>query len=218
MNEYLKIAGAFLEGIPWLAVVSICISLGFLWTARQALSTWRRELKTRREMQFWDEINNALHEFLLKIHPAISQFGVIKLCLDSQSESWDSSKGDSLGWLDNYIHHDGEHHSNLLLSSLKESAQDKAALDSLASKGQVFDIVNYVDCRIACNNLTNVYIRLEAFAYAIQRTANFNNPEVVRIYEKIVALTADELHQQIIDHNVAIVEFIQQGYRRLFSD
>jgi hypothetical protein len=215
---YLKIIYVQLCTMPWLDITLALAALLVPIVAWRALSTWQKELMAKRQMQFWDELNDALHEYLILMQTPLDLHRAARNIFESQLKV--DTNGKVLSDADvakSYVEDCGNMIGPHMSKQLHEANTARIKLQSLASKGQVLPIDDYDDFAVACARLSNTYHILNNFAATISNTKEwFSSPTIVDVFHLAMSDCTDELDKDMVDVNKTIIEYIHAQYRRLF--
>ena len=198
-----------------LNIATILIGIASLYIAWQSgLKAWRKELSTRRRLQFLDDLNNVLHEYTIKMNLALSRFATVQYILNISKECWDPDNTSDTFWFASFIRADKGSIADMLNSSLTNAEPARVSLEAIVSKGRIYRFKEYQACQGACMMVANVFTRLKGFADGMVNASHsyFENPEVKRIYEKILALSPEELHKQLQDNFSIILAYIETNW------
>ena len=206
-----------ITGIAWLEVVKALAPVGTAVIAFTALKNWQRQDKAKREAEFLDALIEATHAYLAEMPSPTTLLEMVKIGFLSRMANGDVKEQMVQGAIA-YITEHGVTESNRLGDALDVVRPSVVRLDSLATKGQVFQFDGYAACRDSVGKLTSQFRRLEAFG-AIIGSPNWNweNPDVLKVLDNAILLSANEVRDQLTSNNTAVLAFAAKTYRRLYG-
>jgi hypothetical protein len=204
-------------GIAWLEVVKALAPVLTAVIAFTALKNWQRQDKAKREAEFLDALIEATHAYIAQMPAPTQLLEIVKLGFLSRMATGNVKEQSVKGAIA-YIMEHGVTESKRLADALDVVRPSVVRLDSLATKGQVFQFDGYAGCRDSVGKLTSQFRRLEAFA-AIIGSPNWNweNPEVLRVLSSVISLSSNEVRDHLTNNNAAVMDFAAKTYRRLYG-
>jgi hypothetical protein len=183
-----------------------------------ALAAWKKQESAKRETDFLSELLDASHSFIAEMSKPIMAARFIKIGMESHipaGQVADREVVDAIA----YIQSRGQDESKRLVSILEPIQSITVRIQSLIAKGQVFHFDGYLKCYNAAKNLAWHFGRLEALAAMISDgNLNWANPEVDRLLRAVMAISPDDMEQQLKNENVVILEFVRNTYQRIYGN
>lgn len=213
-------AFTWLTAVDWLEVLRSLAPVATAGIAFAALRSWRRQDKAKRQAEFLDELIEATHTYVVEVQKPIEMLRMAKIGMAAHVQDWarGTDEDKAVAGAIAYIQKRGEEHGNRLAALLAESESPMVRLRTLAAKGQVFGFTNYTRCQSAVAVLTRQQERLVSFLTMIQSaTWNWEHPEVRDLLVKVMAIDPDEMRTSISQNNIALLEFAQQTYQRIYG-
>jgi hypothetical protein len=208
------------SGVNWLEVFKTVAAIATAIIAFLALKNWQRQDKAKREDAFLDELVEATHAYIVEIQKPITMLDMAKIGMASHVESWGegSDQDKSFAGAIAYIQKRGEKDGTRLQATLDDVEPTVVRLRSLTTKGQVFSFDGYKQGHDAATILAWHFDRMLAFTSMIRSpTWNWENPEVRSLLVKLMAIDADDIRKSVGENNIAVLEFAQKTYGRLYG-
>ncbi|MGB4065316.1 MAG: hypothetical protein WBK19_15940 [Azonexus sp.] len=209
-----------LDAIRWPETISAIAAVLTAAIAFYALHTWRRQDKAKGKAEFLDALVEAAHTYIAAMVEPITFVVIAKIGMKSQMPTWENREQEDIpvkGAIA-YIQKDGEHHGKLLHEVLDNLQPSVVKLKSLAAKGQVFKFDDYTKCKSAVEGLTRHFEMIEAFMAVIRSpTWNWENPEVLDLLKRVMAIDPKEIRKSLQENNVALLEFTGTTYIRIYG-
>ncbi len=204
-----------LQSIDWLEITKIITTIWVATVGTLALSTWKRQLKANKKIEYLDHLTEAIDEFISHISNLLSSIKWTKEQIKYYAEANARNSTIEDGAIE-YIRKYGNETSKNLLTQLEKCRQIQQKLNLLNVKGQMFDFNNSMDLHHSYNYIEQEYNRLHAFAYFIgQETLNWDNDEVSKTLKKMVALDIPEIEKGINSAASTIIEFVKINYKKV---
>lgn len=220
MNDALVQSFDAVMRIDWLEVLKTAAALATAVVAFLALRNWQRQDKAKREVEFLDDLIEATHAFVVAVQQPIEMLHLAKIGMASHVESWGEGTAENraVAGAIAYIGKRGTDDGKRLAKLLSEADPSVIRLRSLAAKGQVFKFPNYAKCQNAVAMLTWQSDRMLSFMSIIRSpTFNWEHPEVRSALTKVMAIESADIRKHIGENNVALLEFAQETYRRIYG-
>lgn len=204
-------------GLSWLEIIKALAPVATAIIALLALKNWKRQDRAKREAEFLDTLIDTAHTYLAEVPKLIWLFEVAKIGMASHMPSGESDDNKIKGAI-LYIDQNGQRESKRLLEVLEAIQPITIRLRSLAAKGQIFKFKDYAKCQNAITLLTWQFDRIEAFMGILnQPTLNWDNPVVQKVLKDYIAINPDEIRKGLAENNVAILEFAQNAYQKIYA-
>ena len=202
----------------WLAITQGVLGLWMVIIATFALSTWRRQIKAQKQINFIDELTDAIHDFLLSMPPPVNSLRFAKIGIDCLSgihgEPDDIKHPEAVA----YIKRQGKSTSENIQMQLASIRPILSKIKSLAAKGQIFGIDNYSECQNACIMLECSYNQIEAFSLMIMNPdLNWNNPVIQQSMDKVLSVDSEHIESNLIEQNSKFLTFAKQAYSKILK-
>lgn len=197
------------------AAIGALASVATLWIAAQALSSWRAEHKAQRLSAFLDDLLASSHAFGTKIAKVVAHVRSVQISFEAHVPS---SRGSTLVDGANEFLSKGEWKSDLGLKQAQDDmVHEVQALRSLLAKGDALGFEDYSECVNALRMLILQYDRsLSITALLGSNTWNLENPEVVSLVEKVVAIEPKEMLNETEDALATIHRFVKSEFQKLY--
>jgi hypothetical protein len=203
--------------LDWLEILKALAAVTTAVIAFLALKNWQRQDKAKREAEFLDTLIDAAHAYIAETPKLVWLLTVAKIGMKSHAPIGEIGDQTVKGAI-NYIETKGEQESKRLGNALDAVQPTVIRLRSLSAKGQMFKFENYAKCQNAVVLLTWQFDRMESFMTIIgSPTLYWDNPEVLRVLKNMIALDPEEIRKSLEDNNVAVLEFAQSVYNRLYG-
>lgn len=204
------------------AVGNILAALAAIWvafTAKSGLDTWKHQIRTQKYIQFMDELNDTVHEYIQAMEAPIQSFGFIKMSIDchSEVEQLKQNNTENSGIIA-YIEKNGKSDQVRLNQYLDNVRPIRSRMMSLATKGQVLGFDKYTECYNACTMLAWSLNQIEAVAGMIGSVnLNWQNVKIQQTLSKIMTVDEESIRENIKTQNVIFLKFIKQNYQTLLT-
>jgi hypothetical protein len=208
-----------LDAIRWPETISALAAVVTAAIAFYALQTWKHQDKAKREAEFLDALIEASHNYIAEIHKPVTLLEMAKIGMASHAPTWENGKPEDIAVKGAiaYIQKNGEHDGKRLLEVLEAVQPSVVKLRSLAAKGQVFKFDEYVKCHNAVALLTWHFDRIEAMmAFICSPSWNWENPEVLRHLNDLMAIDPDDMRGNIKENNITLLQFVCEAYQRIY--
>lgn len=199
-------------------IVQTVLGVGMVIIAGIALSTWRRQIKAHKHIEFLDELTDTIHTFILLMSGPITHVKFAKIGIDSHkgihNEPDDIKNPEAVA----FIKKQGKTTSNNIMKCLTNVTPIVSKMKSLVAKGQIFGIDNYSECHEACSMLEWSYNQIEVFSEMIRNpNLYWRNPEIQRTLEKILSVNPDEISSNLTQQNIKFLLFAKQAYAKIIK-
>jgi hypothetical protein len=183
-----------------------------------ALSTWRRQIKAQKQIDFIDELTDTIHDYILSMPTPVHSLRFAKIGIDClagiHGEPADIKHPEAVA----YIKRQGKSTSENIQRQLVSIRPILSKMKSLAAKGQVFGIDNYSECQNACIMLEWSYNQIEAFSSMIMNpNLNWNNPVVQQSMDKVLSVDSEHIESNLIEQNSKFLTFAKQAYSKILK-
>lgn len=196
----------------------IVVSVWVATVATLALTTWKRQSKAQKQIDFIDELTDAVHEFINSMVAPAEMVKYIKIGIKSYANtpSIDTKIENSEAVA--YIREEGKEASKKLLEYLKPCSPSLAKIRSLSAKGQVLGLKNYAACQNACDMLTWQHDRIQPLCYLLgSPSLNWRNPEVQKLLSEVIQLDHEEINKELREQNVRFLTFVKGNYEKIYK-
>lgn len=209
-----------LDAIRWPETISAFAAAVTAIIAFSALQTWKHQDKAKSQAQFLDALIEAAHTYIAEMPKPITLLEIAKIGMQAHAPTWDNANQEdmTLKGAIAYIQKSGERDGKRLLDVLESIQPSVIQLRSLAAKGQVFKLYDYAKCQNAVAMLTWHFDRIEAFMAVIRSPSwNWEHPDVLKSLRDVLAIEPDDIRKSIQEHNVALLEFTSESYKRIYG-
>ena len=149
-------------------ILTALATIGVAIVAYWGLHTWKHKERTQKCIQFMDELNDTVHEYIQAMEAPIQSFKFIKMFIDSHSEVEQLKQNNTKNaGIIAYIKENDKSDQVRLKQYLDNVRPIRSRMMSLATKGQVLGFDKYANCYNACTTLASSYDFIEAFASAV---------------------------------------------------
>lgn len=222
MNKLTEFLNAVSSHMAQLDISSLLAAVGSIWVAvvaTAALSTWRKQLHSEKQLTFIDELTDTVHEFILLMAAPVNLLANAKIGIEAHIEvSHGSEKRDNAGTI-TYIDKCGRSTSERILEKLAPVKPVLGKMQSLVVKGQVFGITDYARCQNACTMLAWSHAQIEAFCRIIGNThMNWDHPEVQQSLTDLSKINADSINANLQTQNKEYIEFAKKAYESAIKE
>lgn len=200
----------------WSAISAVA-SVWVAFIASQALRVWKYQTRAQKQMQFMDELNDTVHEYIAAMGVPIQLLEYAKIGVRAHSENPKPGESKNAGAIA-YINKYGATARKQLNEYLDKVRPVEGKMMALATKGQVLGFENYDRCYKACKMLAESYDQVAAFAAIIGDTAlNWANPEVEKTLEAVVAVDEGVVRENLKNQNSVVLKFVKESYQKLLG-
>ncbi|SSC08306.1 hypothetical protein BTURTLESOX_2425 [bacterium endosymbiont of Bathymodiolus sp. 5 South] len=216
--SYKEIALSLLSW-EWSKIIQSIASISMVWIAYKALTTWKQKSTADNKISFIGELSDEIHNFIVVISPAIEVYRFIKIGIGSHSsqDHYNNIKNRPISAA--YIEKYGKEDGHLLFEKLNSCTSSVSKINSLITKGQIYNFIKYEDCQNSCALLTWQYDRLQAVAGLIsQQSWNWENTKVVETLNKVLSTEIGDIEQNIKQQNIKFIEFAKDNYCSVFKN
>lgn len=204
----------------WLEVIKALAPLVTAVIAFLALRNWKRQDKAKREVEFLDELIEAMHTYLVEMQRPIALLHSAKISMTAHTRDWEEGPEEekAVRGAIAYVQKRGEEDGKRLATAMSAVEPSVVKLRSLATKGQVFGFRGYTKCQHAVTQLTSNFDRVLAFISIVESpTWNWDHPEVRGLLTKVMAIEPDEIRDSIGKNNAAVLTFTRETYARIYG-
>ncbi len=179
-----------------------------------ALNAWKRQDRAKRQAEFLDALVEATHAYIAEMPAPVS---MLKMSM-AGFKGYVPTDGDDreLRGAIAYIEKNGREDAKQLMELLDKVSVSAVKLDALATKGQVFLLEGYPECRDAVARLTLQLRRIQHFAIMLRGSWYWQNPEVRKGLVTVMEVSGD-IEQQMTNNNIVVLEFARRTYARLYG-
>lgn len=177
--------------------------------AWMAYDSWKNQTKTKTELDFLDKNLEAVHSFILSMHPIYNYISHIKMMIDAQSGGTDYDK--TTTFLTKY----GNDYGQKMNNDLQTVANHLQKIKYFSVKASVLSIKDYESIIDASVIFEDVYYKFSNFQtiLTIGSTANFQNQKVkLAIENSIINFDLQNMKSAIEKLRVGIATHYQTFY------
>jgi hypothetical protein len=203
----------------WPEIVKGIVSIWLATVATLALTTWKRHSKAQKQIDFLDELTDAVHEFINSMVAPTEMVKYIKIGIKSYADTPNVDPKIKNSEAVAYIKKEGIENSKKLLEYLKSCGPSLTKILSLAAKGQVLGLKNYIDCQNACYMLKRQHDSIQFLCYLIgSPSSNWRNSEVQKsLSEEVMQLDHEKIKKAIEAQNVRFLTFVKENYEKIYK-
>ena len=186
----------------------------FAW---QGLRTWKSKTHTQKQLQFIDDLTNAVNEYVMAMNAPVQLVHHVEIGINTYSESGNlrSNAGENDGFV-KYIKRDGESTGKMFFEQLEKARPFKSKIQSLITKGQILGFNSFSRGSQACKMLMWSHDLISGLASLI---ANPNwyweNDEVQKNLAAYRNIKSSDIQQNLEKHSVEVLEFAKDTYQKL---
>lgn len=196
-------------------VIGAIATVWLVYIGKSALSTWKKQSRAQRQLDFMDQITDAVHELIGLLENPIAVVRVIKIGIDSHSGLNHTTETDAAI---EYIKKSGKDTAKQLLEHLQPCKQALFKVKSLVVKGQILGLNNYEECRRACEMISWQHDRMWSLYVMIGlESLNWENPKVKENLALVIKIDSEEMKQQLGKANVQFIVFVQNNYQAILT-
>lgn len=206
--------------VNWLELIKAFAPLATAAVAFLALRNWKRQDKAKREVEFLDELIEAMHTYIVEMQRPIALLHSAKIGMVAHTQDWEegSEEEKAVRGAIAYIQKRGQEDGKRLATAMSAVEPSVVKLRSLAAKGQVFRFRDYAGCQNAVAQLTWNFDRILAFISIIESpTWNWEHPEVRGLLTKVMAIEPEGIRNNISENNTAVLTFTSETYARIYG-
>lgn len=202
----------------WLVIIQTIVGISMATTAYLALNTWRRQIKAQRHIDFIDELNDTVHDFILSMTSPVHFLELTKIGIDSyagvHNKPQEMKNPEAVAFIENR----GEETAKKFLEYLDTVNPIARRMSKLVTKGQVFGIKNYYQCQNACEMLAWSRNQIEMFTMTIMhKNSVWDNPVIQKSLENALSIDPEKIKSNLAEQNSKILIFAQQAYGKILK-
>lgn len=202
----------------WTEIVKVIISVYVAAVATIALTTWKKQSKAQRQIDFMDALADSVHEFIASLVAPIEMVKIIKIGIESHKGIRNLNTEIKNPEAVAYIQKRGKDDSMRLNEYLKACGTSLAKIRSLSAKGQVLGLKNYKECYNACKMLTSQYDRMQSLCYMIgSENLYWENPVIQETLSKVLLLEPDEINKEIEEQYIIFLTYVKENYEQIYK-
>lgn len=199
----------------WPSFVSAIVSVWLACIATYALTTWKKQSKAKRQLDFMDQFTDAVHELIGMLDAPLEVVRIIKIGITSHSKP---NQEPDIQSVIEYKKTYGKDVSKQLFEYLKPCKQAIFKVQSLLTKGQVLGLNDYDKCKQACEIIVRQPKAMEGMGVLLAlESLNLDNPEVKKHLSSILTPDAGKMDQAIGEANVQFIVFVRSNYRSILK-
>ena len=217
MNNVCALFFDLIASINWFEAIKAFAAITMALIAFLALKNWKRQDKAKREAEFLDSLIEAAYAYIAQMPTPITYIAIAKIGMASYIPTREGG-GQVVKGAIAYIEKNGERDAKRLRETLEAIRPSATRLNLLATKGLVFTFNDYAKCQNAIEMLLHQFGRMEAFMIIIGSSSmNWENPEVLKNLNDIMALDPDDIQKVLANNNAIILEFATETYKRIYG-
>lgn len=204
--------------MDWLSIAQGVAGIWIAIIATIALSTWRRQIKAKKHIDFIDELTDTIHVFILSMSVPVSSLKFAKIGIDSYAGIHDEPEDIKNPEAIAFIKKQGKSTGKDIREHLDAARPILSKMKSLAAKGQVFGIENYSKCQNACRMLEWSYNQIEAFSSIIgDPHLNWKHPDVQQTLDNVLSIDPERIESNLAEQNSEFLLFARQAYYKILK-
>lgn len=195
-----------------MVLVTIVIAFGTMSMASaawMAYDSWKKQTKTKTELDFLDENLEAVHSFILSMHPIYTYIELIKMMIDAQSGNTDYDK--TVIFLTKH----GNDYGKKMSADMQTVVRNLKKIKYFSVKAGVLSIKDYnviIDASVIFENVYSKFLDFQTML-TIGSTANFQNPKVkLAIQNSIINFDLRNMKDKIEKSRLDIANHYQTFY------
>lgn len=195
-----------------MVLVTIVIAFGTMSMASaawMAYDSWKKQTKTKIELDFLDENLEAVHSFILSMHPIYTYIELIKMMIDTQSGNTYYDKTVT------FLAKHGNDYGQLMGVALQDVAKHLQKLKYFSVKASVLWIEDYnviIDTSVIFENVYSKFLGFQIMLL-IENTANFQNLTTQSaIQNSIISFNLQNMKDEIEKSRLDIAKHYQTFY------
>ena len=202
----------------WQAIIQSVVGICVVIIAALALSTWKRQIKAHKHIEFLDELTDTIHNFILSMSEPIFHMEFTKIGIDSykglHNEPEDIKNPEAVA----FIKERGKSTEGNTRECLMAVKPILSKMQSLVTKGQIFGIDNYYQCQDVCAMLGWSYNQIvHFFSFIGHQNWYWYNPEVQSTLEKILSINPEDIKNNLAEQNTKFLLFARQAYTNILK-
>ena len=199
----------------WQAIIQSVVGICVVIIAALALSTWKRQIKAHKHIEFLDELTDIIHNFILSMSGPIEYLKFTKMGIDCykglHNEPEDMKNPEAVA----FIKKRGKSTRDNTRECLTAVIPILSKMKTLVAKGQIFGIDNYSQCQNTCAMLEWSYNQIVSFFSIIgEQHLNWSNPEVQSTLGKILSINHEDINNNLTEQNTKFLLFAKQAYAK----
>ena len=204
------------ELVGWLINLDTLVDLSAIGTfilACFALRVWRKQEKSKRTVELFDKLTDAIHACVHSISHPIQKLEFIYIGIDSCQYDQNIDRTLEFPEAICFIEKGGRDRAKELFEALQACRESSFVIRSLITKGQVMNIKNFAECYDACQLIAWQYDRLQAFAGMLgMRNTNWQNQEVIDRLRDILDITPDSIRGYLDKNQTIYLNYVKDTY------
>ncbi|MFA5315839.1 MAG: hypothetical protein WC369_00235 [Dehalococcoidales bacterium] len=208
-----------IKSISWSKVLPAVAGIWTAIIATIALSTWKKQTRAHRQIEFMDQLTDTVHEYIQTMVAPVMLLKIIKIGIQAYSGTT-LLRGMVIknAGVITYIEEKGKSDQIKLNEYLDKVRPIISRLDSLVTKGQVLGLNNYKQCYDACLMLARSYNQIEVFTGVIGNShLNWENPLIQETLDRTMTIDSSNIKADINNQHSVFLEFIKQTYQTLLT-
>ncbi|MCP4985133.1 MAG: hypothetical protein GY928_03395 [Colwellia sp.] len=208
----------FLATIDWLKLLQTLAALFTAYIAYRAVNTWKYQSKTKKQTDFLDELTDAVHEYIQALSRPISLLKSIYIGFESHRNLAPLPEHDKYSHIIAYIKSRGAEDSKAMWEFLNSCSSLVAKIESLVTRGQVYDYKNYSTCQHSIDMLLWQHKRIQVVALMIRSpTLNWKNPKVIKSIENMLTVQPTDIEEHLSKYSLNFIQFVNENYKDIYA-
>lgn len=201
--------------IPILEILTLLITTWFAITATIALTTWKKQTKTKHNINLLNELLDTINNYIQQMSAPIQSFYYIKMFIDIHFENKTIKNDDEkYDIYIKYIKENGVKDKEKLIKYLSDVRPAVSKLQSLSIKIQINNLTNYKEYLNYHNLLIWTFNQIESFAYIIgQENLNWNNSDIKKSTMDIMNISFEQINTNFNEQIQNIYRYIKRIYK-----
>lgn len=203
--------------LDWTKVAGAVAQIGMMLVAVTALTAWKHQAKAKKQTDFLDGLTDAVHEYIQALAAPLQTFKFVHIAIESHSGN-STAHGANAPAIE-YIQRRGKEDSVELWEKLNKANEAIARINSLVTRGQVYDFQDFSSGTDSIRMLLWQHERIQAVAAMIGNpNLNWENPRVIETLEKALTVDPADIDTHLQKYDIQFIQFVVTNYRRIYSD
>lgn len=204
-----------LKLIPLSQIISTAATVAIAFFAWIGLQTWEKQTHTQKKLQFVDDLNDAVNEYILAMNIPIEFVSNFEIGIKYYTEA-EVSRGDTnenAGFI-KYIEKNGKEQGKWLFETLEKARPLSSRIHSLIIKGQILNFNDYNKTFQHCKMLMWSHDLISGFAMLLSSTSlNWENDLVQANLNSYREIRSSEISENLATHQIKVLKFCQRIYK-----
>lgn len=202
----------------WLTAIASCLLAYFAW---KALSSWQNQIRAKKQIEFLEEISNAIHGYANGLFFSFRILDDMNEEIDSYQHDASLTPSSAKNGLICYRKEHGREKGKCLLYSLEDCVEHSQKLQDLNSKGEFLGLKSYNLCKEFYEYFEQQYISLRIIGTYFNAPDLNNNGNISidqDLQSELLNINSKEDRAKLkTKMDKEFSSFLEDNYRSLYS-